>query len=157
MGDSLGRPGTCPTCFKILVIAYGNPVREDDGIGWRAAELLENKVDAEIVYAQQLMPELAARLEPASLVIFFDASLEQEPGGVQCRPIHAEDPAGWSHHLSPGQLLALTKQLNGAIPAAFLITGGAMRMELGDRLTEAGQRAAQRMAEVAATAISLAT
>jgi len=159
----LGRSGTCPTwrrsptCAHTLVVGYGNPLREDDGIGWRAAELIERKIEAEIVYSQQLLPELAARLAAASLVIFLDASLEQEPGGVQCRPIQPEEPGGWSHHLSPGQLLGFAKQLNGAVPAAFLITGGALRMELGDQLTEAGQRAAERMAEVATSAISLMT
>jgi len=148
----LGRSGTCPTWHakaKTLIIGYGNPLREDDGIGWRAAELLDGRVDAEIVYTQQLAPELAAQLATTSFVIFLDASLEQEPGGVQCQTLQPEDPSGWSHHLSPGQLLELTRQLSGASPRAFLITGGARQMNLGDELTAEGERAAQRMATAA--------
>jgi len=149
-----------PTSDRALVIGFGNPLREDDGIGWQAAELLQGKVPeglAEIVCCHQLTPELAMQLETASLTIFLDASLEQAAGEVVCRPIHPEDGGASSHHLSPGQLLQFTRHLTGITPSAFLITGGAFRMNLGHRLTEIGEKTAQRMAEVAATAISLTT
>src|SRR5579862_9528285 len=47
---------------KILIIAYGNPLRCDDGIAWRAADALAQKLsdsDVEIVRLHQLAPELA--------------------------------------------------------------------------------------------------
>lgn len=135
-----------------LVIGYGNPLREDDGIGWRAAQLLEERLPpgaAEIIQCHQLTPELADKLEQPSVVVFLDAACDQEPGVVSCVSVQADLAGAWSHHLSPGQLLTLTKQLSGQAPPAFLIRGGVLRIGLGERLTESGEHAAVQMADAA--------
>jgi hydrogenase maturation protease len=135
-----------------LVIGYGNPLRQDDGIGRRAAELLEQKLPsgaAEIVQCHQLTPELAAKLMDASLVVFLDAACDQEPGAVSSAPVRAEGAIAWSHHLSPGQLLTLSQQLGGQAPPAYLVRGGILHMDLGDALTELGEQTAAKMADVA--------
>jgi hydrogenase maturation protease len=140
------------TSASALVIGYGNPLREDDGIGWRAAELLEERLSpdsAEIIQCHQLTPELAAKLEHATVVLFLDAACDQEPGVVSCVSVQADLAGAWSHQLSPGQLLTLTKQLSGQAPPAFLIRGGVLRMGLGEKLTESGERAAVQMTEAA--------
>jgi hydrogenase maturation protease len=140
------------TSTSTLVIGYGNPLREDDGAGWRAAELLEERLApdaAEIIQCHQLTPELADRLGQAWVVVFLDAACDQEPGVVSAAPVQPEEAGAWSHQLSPGQLLTLTKQLTGRAPPAFLIRGGALRMGLGEKLTESGERAAVQMAEAA--------
>lgn len=150
-------PVPCWTTFAVtstsaLVIGYGNPLREDDGVGWRAAELLEERLSpgaAGIIQCHQLTPELAAKLEQARVVVFLDAACDQEPGIVSCVSVQADEAGAWSHHLSPGQLLTLAKQLSGQAPPAFLIRGGVLRMGLGEKLTESGERAAVQMAEAA--------
>ena len=53
----------------VLVLAYGNPLRRDDGVGWvigeRLAELLpEEAVDVRVLH--QLTPELAEPISRAS-------------------------------------------------------------------------------------------
>src|SRR5208282_1087020 len=115
------------TKTRPLVIGFGNPLRQDDGIGWRAAELLEQLLspgDAEIIQCHQLTPELAASFEDASIVIFLDAASDREPGAISTEPVRAESTIVWSHYLSPGQLLGLSEQLGGKAPPAFLIRGG---------------------------------
>jgi hydrogenase maturation protease len=140
-----------------LVIGYGNPLRQDDGIGWRAAELLELALpagSAEIVQCHQLTPELAANLQGASLVVFLDAACDQEPGAISSVPVQAEGAVVWSHYLTPGQLLSLSEQLGGQAPPAFLIRGGIQRMDLCEGLTELGEQTASKMAAVAQTLVS---
>jgi Ni,Fe-hydrogenase maturation factor len=47
---------------RILIVAYGNPMRCDDGVAWRAADALETNScggNVEILRRHQLAPELA--------------------------------------------------------------------------------------------------
>lgn len=129
-----------------LIIGYGNTLREDDGIGWRAAELLQQKLRpgaADIVQCHQLVPELAAEVEAASVVIFLDAAVDQEPGAVLVAPVEKQEFSPWSHRLSAGQVL----QFANNAPPAYLIRGGALRTGWRGGLTVPGEQAAARMAE----------
>ncbi len=131
-----------------LIIGYGNPLREDDGIGWRAADLLRKSIPeeaADVIQCQQLLPELAAPVEGASLVIFLDAALDQEPGRISLRSVRSGDAAAWSHHLAPGQLLGLL----GQTPPAYWITGGISATGWHEGLTAEGEDSAARMAAAA--------
>ena len=111
---------------RILIFAYGNAWRGDDGVAWRAAEEFRSKYappEVEIVCARQLGPEMSERLSWVDGVIFLDASEHGQPGDVQCRQI--VEPLAevqFSHDLSPEAIVALAKQLYGATPAAFCIT-----------------------------------
>jgi hydrogenase maturation protease len=145
------------TNARAVIIGYGNPLREDDGIGWRAAELLEQRLPvgaAEIIECHQLTPELAASIEGAAVVVFLDAACDCAPGAVSSEPVRAEGAVVWSHHLTPGQLLTLSNQLNGQAPPAFLIRGGIESMELREGLTELGETTAARMADEAYACLS---
>jgi hydrogenase maturation protease len=142
---------------RAVIIGYGNPLREDDGIGWRAAELLEQRLPvgaAEIIECHQLTPELAASIEGAAVVVFLDGACDCTPGAVSSEPVRAEGAVVWSHHLTPGQLLTLSSQLNGEVPPAFLIRGGIESMELREGLTELGEITAARMADEALACFS---
>jgi hydrogenase maturation protease len=144
---------------RTVIIGYGNPLRQDDGIGWRAAEILEQRLpagSAEIIQCHQLTPELAANLQGSSLVVFLDAACDQEPGAVSSVPVRPEGAVVWSHYLTPGQLLTLSDQLGGKAPPAFLIRGGIQQMNLCEGLTELGEQTASQMAEVAQTLVSAA-
>jgi hydrogenase maturation protease len=135
-----------------VVIGYGNPLRQDDGIGRRAAELLEARLApgaADVTCCHQLTPELAAMLADAPIVLFLDAAVDQTPGLVLYRSVSPHRLGSASHHLSPEQLLDLARTLNGGVPPAFLITGGVQRTDIGDALTPAAERCAARMADVA--------
>ena len=137
---------------RTVVIGYGNPLRQDDGIGWRAAELLEQALpagSAEIIQCHQLTGELAANLEDAAMVIFLDAACDQKPGEISSAPVYAEGAVVWSHYLSPGQLLSLGEQSGGKAPPAILIRGGIEHMDFCEGLTEFGEKTASQMADLA--------
>lgn len=101
------------------MIGIGNPLRGDDGVG----ALLAEQVGGRSVH--QLTPELAADLAPLQRVLFIDAWLTPEHPGPPPQPRLDTLPAqttsagsGGSHHLDPGQLLAITAALYGRAPTA---------------------------------------
>ena len=137
---------------RCVVIGFGNPLRQDDGMGWRAAELLGAALPedvAEISICHQLTPEFAAKLENARLVIFLDAAVDQAPGEVTQRPVEPDGQFISSHSLTPGHLLSLAKLAYGCSPPAVLISGGALEMNPGDSMTGIGESCAAQMAELA--------
>jgi len=65
---------------RILIIGWGNPLRGDDGVGWRAAELLSGTLaghDVAVRVSHQLMPELAEEISRSEFVVFIAASAVQ--------------------------------------------------------------------------------
>jgi hydrogenase maturation protease len=125
---------------RVLVIAYGNPLRCDDGVAWQAAEEVRRKLPslAEVVCVHQLAPELAEEISRAGTVIFLDATGDGNPGKVACQPVSPEcTPARFSHHLSPAQLLALCEQLYDVRPRGFLISISGQCFDHGEGLTPA--------------------
>jgi hydrogenase maturation protease len=131
-----------------LIIGYGNPLREDDGIGLRAAELVESNLapgEADVLQCHQLTPELAVQVQDASLVIFIDAALDRAPGKVSVIPVYKVGPSAWSHDLSPSQLLSLVDKA----PSAYWITCGVSRTGWREGLTAQGEGLAVAMAAAA--------
>src|SRR5215469_15420486 len=122
----------------ILIIAYGNPLRCDDGIAWQAAEELkrEFRKSAEIICVHQLTPELVEDLSRADLVIFLDASSNGEPGEVRCKPIFAQSGEGHlCHHFAPTEILGVCERLYSIKPRAFLISVHGKCFDHGHELT----------------------
>jgi Ni,Fe-hydrogenase maturation factor len=115
----------------ILIIAYGNDLREDDGAGLLLAEQLEHAwrsrlVDMRRIAVHQLTPELAAEIAQPEVtaVVFVDtrgvpstSSWErgQPRSQVKVERISAAGPSSPSlgHHLVPGTLLAYAQGLYG--------------------------------------------
>ena len=116
------------TMPRVLIVAYGNPLRTDDGLAWRAAAALEDKFscsDVEIVRIHQLTPELAETVSRCEAVIFVDAApaLNGPPGEIRCAQIRpSETPSGFSHQLAPEAIVALAHQLFAVRPAAVSVT-----------------------------------
>jgi hydrogenase maturation protease len=113
----------------ILIVAYGNPMRCDDGVAWRAADALEKNLcgrDVEILRTHQLAPEVTEAVSRSKAVIFIDAALgagNSQPGEVRCSQISLpEGTPHFSHQLSPSAVVALARQLYGASPRSFLVT-----------------------------------
>jgi hydrogenase maturation protease len=124
---------------RVLVIAYGNPLRGDDGIAWQAAENIERELPSvTVVCAHQLTPELAEAASAAGTVIFIDATLSAEPGKVVCKAVSAEcGTPHYSHILAPAQILTLCNQLYGVEPQGFLISISGENFDHGEALSAA--------------------
>ena len=122
-----------------LLLACGNLLRKDDGVGLRIAEAAEHLFPASrlrIVAAQQFTPEMAADLAATDLVIFVDASAVDEPGAIRVAVVAACDDAPETHHLDPPALLAMAQTFCGHAPArAFALTIGACRFGYGEELS----------------------
>ena len=128
----------------ILIIAYGNPLRSDDGVAWRAADLLtqcfsESKL--EILSLHQLAPELSETVSHFATVIFIDAAAakdETSPGQIhveELAPQAREDRSHFTHAISPQTVVALAATLYGAKSQAFLVTVTAASFDHGDTLS----------------------
>jgi len=112
--------------MRTLIIGYGNPLRGDDGLGWRVAEELATHPEfseAEIVSRHQLTPEMAEHISHADRVLFIDATRDGTPGEITCQPVNgASIPTQFSHQYSPDELLALAHALYGARARGFVFT-----------------------------------
>lgn len=125
---------------RVLIVAYGNPLRGDDGVGWLVAEKLRRKLsspEVEVVQLQQLLPELAENVGRAGAVIFVDASVEGEPGEVRCTPVvpAASAKTRFSHQLSPAEALGLAGELYGTRPLAFSVTVSGLSFDHGEEVS----------------------
>lgn len=136
---------------RTLVIAYGNPLRSDDGVAWQAAEELKRILPnpAHVICVHQLTPELAEVTSGSDLVIFVDASSEGHPGTVHCQPLSPEPGKfHFSHHLTPQEVLMMCDRLYSAQPRAFLVSVGGQCFEHGEQFTAAAILAIPRVLSV---------
>lgn len=125
---------------RVLIIAYGNPLRQDDGVGWRAAQRLrevlqENAV--EIIYRQQLTQDLVLSISSSSRVVFIDSEIGSTPGAITCRSIAPATflSPNFTHHMTPAELLAWTRILCGQAPRAELVTITGAAFDLNESLS----------------------
>jgi hydrogenase maturation protease len=122
-----------------LIIGIGNPLRSDDGLGWKVAEQLvqDNDPGQVILTVHQLTPELAQWIATASLVVLIDASREGEPGEFQIRRIspHPHPGAVGTHHIDPKELLALTAAIYARCPPAIMVSMTGADFAIGEQLS----------------------
>jgi len=129
-----------PSC---LILACGNTLRGDDGIGPFLAEWAEKRFSSDarvrVIIRQQWTPELAEEIARAHSVLFIDCSVDSAPGSVKLTPVEpATSGQGLAtHHLGSAELLALTRELYDSLPCnAQLLTIGAGSTELSEEFSE---------------------
>lgn len=142
-----------------LVLGYGNALRGDDGVGWHAAGLLAEDprlAGTTVLQRQQLLPELAVEISNAALVVLLDADYGLPAGEISVTNVKcsSQSGTGWSHHFSPGDLLALTRELYGGNPEMLLVSAGIASTEVGDQLSPAVAAALPHLTEVVADLVS---
>ncbi|HTW65677.1 MAG TPA: hydrogenase maturation protease [Bryobacteraceae bacterium] len=94
-----------------LVIAIGNPLRGDDGVARRVAELVAHE-HIETRRVMQLTPELAAEIARYDSVIFVDASLSSTEVRMESIANRPSVPQ-LTHVSTPGEIVALSRALFG--------------------------------------------
>ena len=128
---------------QILVIGYGNPLRGDDGVGWRVAEAAAAVLPdppVSVLTVQLLTPELADPISRSDLLILIDAAAEGPPGEVRCFPIAADSAAAASlaigtHEVTLDRLLGMAQELFGHCPPAYMVTIAGESFEVSVTLT----------------------
>jgi hydrogenase maturation protease len=112
---------------KILIYGYGNPGRQDDGLGNAFVDRMEqwaqeNEIEGIAFDSNyQLNIEDAAEIAEYDLVIFADASTEEIDDFI-LTPVDASTQVTFTTHAaSPGYIVDLCKQIYKRTPAAFLM------------------------------------
>ncbi len=154
----------------VLVVGYGNTLRSDDGVGPLAAHVVAadpRLAQADVLVCHQLTPEIALDMRGAALVVLIDATTTAPPGAVTIRELGgagatAGTTAGGAgagrgpttHHVGAEALLALSRDLYGAAPAAFVVSVGFADLDPGEGLTSAVEAALPAVADAVARLVA---
>lgn len=107
----------------MLVYGYGNPGRQDDGIGPGIAGEIEKRfpalTDTDANY--QLGPEDAVNIAGYELVLFVDTAVDQERAVTARKLQAARNITFTSHFMKPESVLALCEDVHGSTPNAWII------------------------------------
>jgi len=131
---------------KILVYGYGNPGRQDDGLGAALIQKVDEwltsfpsqKIITDTNY--QLNIEDAASVAEASKVIFIDASIE-EIENFSFTEVKASDArVEFSMHaVSPAFVIDLCTKMYGKAPEAYLLHIKGYEWDFREELTPGAQ------------------
>jgi len=136
----------------IFIIAYGNPLRRDDGAGMLLAEQLEqlwtaNGTEVELLTVHQLTPELADEMtrDEFRAIIFVDSRalvFDDEPAVIQLQSVNSDDASPHlGHYMSPATLLLMAQLMYGVRLPAWLITVPGVDFRHGEGVSQTVQKA----------------
>jgi hydrogenase maturation protease len=124
---------------KLLLIGYGNPDREDDGVAWHILCAITLKLDLpvpesyedefpesapiDLAFYLQLTPEMAEDISAYEYVCFLDAHTGNIPEPVRLINVESEfQHSPFTHHLTPQSLLSLCETIYKKKPDAALLS-----------------------------------
>ena len=128
---------------RCIILGYGNPGRQDDGLGVEFATLAENDpcisalCDVESDY--QLNIEDALMISDYEIVVFVDASLDSEEPFSFRRLSPSMEISFTTHTLSAESLLALCHELYRKEPLAYMMAIRGCEWELGAEMTKSAR------------------
>jgi hydrogenase maturation protease len=132
------------TSAQCLILACGNTLREDDGVGPLLAQWAETRwrgdARVRVLCDHQWTPDMAQEIAAAETVVFVDCALDQAPGQILLRELSSASvkPGLVTHHLGAAELLRVAQDLYGQQPRrACLLTIGVGSIELGEGLSPA--------------------
>ncbi len=125
----------------ILIIAWGNDGRCDDGVALHLADRLAaryaDEPAVEVRTYHQLGPEVAEELAGRRLVFFIDAHVQPDSADLLIEPVRpAASSSLPTHHCRPEVLFALADALRIVHPEAFVVSIRAYGLDFGDQLTD---------------------
>jgi|SRR3972149_1583631 len=130
---------------KILIYGYGNPGRQDDGLGVLLADMVEEWKQNEGFYFietdsnYQLNIEDAADIAGKDIVIFADAS-QEEIDDIDFTVVKPSPEVNFSMHaVSASFVLNLCKDIYNKIPQAYLLHIKGYEWEMKEGLTKKAQ------------------
>jgi hydrogenase maturation protease len=125
---------------KILLLGYGNPNREDDGVAWHVLkgiaeglgltvpgspddpfDKFEDRI--ELLFVLQLVPEISEIISQIDEVCFIDAHTGEINAGVRAIEIGPKfQNSPFTHHLTPQSCLELVNSIYHRTPRGFLVS-----------------------------------
>jgi hydrogenase maturation protease len=138
--------------LKTILIGYGNPDRQDDGVAWHVlcavAERLglatpssmddefPSSPDIDFLFQLQLTPELSETVSGYARACFVDAHTGAVPEEVHCQAVLAEfQKSPFTHHLTPQSLLSMSQAIYGKTPQAILVSVRGYQFGFTDELS----------------------
>jgi len=124
---------------KILLLGYGNPDREDDGVAWHILRALAVKMGlpapdsyeddfpenpyVDFTFYLQLTPEMAEDISGYEYVCFVDAHTGNIPEEVRIIDVESDfQKSPFTHHLTPQSLLSICETLYNTKPESALLS-----------------------------------
>ena len=124
---------------KLLILGYGNPDREDDGVAWHILRAIILKLGLtapasyedefpehsliDFAFHLQLTPEMAEDVNEYPYVCFVDAHTGNIPEPVRLIRVESEfQNSPFTHHLTPQSLMSMCETLYGKKPDAALLS-----------------------------------
>lgn len=124
---------------KVLLLGYGNPDREDDGVAWHILQALAIKMGlpgpdsyeddfpenqhVDFAFHLQLTPEMAETIADYEFVCFVDAHTGNIPEEVRIIDVESDfQRSPFTHHLTPQSLISICETLYGKKPEAALLS-----------------------------------
>ena len=128
---------------KLLFYGYGNPGRQDDGIGARFVEMVDAWIEEEKltdIYTDcnyQLNIEDSAVVADYETVIFVDASVVEEVEDYKLETIQPNDATieFTMHAVSTSYVIDLCRKLYGKTPQAYVLHVKAYEFDFIEELT----------------------
>jgi len=122
-----------------LIIGFGNPDRQDDGVAWHILAILAEKLgrpipsmdegffpngeNPDLLFVLQLTPELADTISAYQRVCFIDAHTGNVPEDVNMVEVKAEyQRSPFAHHMTANTCLSLVQTIYGRNPQAILVS-----------------------------------
>ncbi len=129
---------------KTLIYGYGNPGRQDDGLGARFIELVDkwledqNIQNIETDCNYQLNVEDAATISEYDKVIFVDASVVEEVDDYKLERIEPDNARieFTMHAVSAAYIVDLCKKIYGKIPESYALHIKAYEFDFKEELTQ---------------------
>ncbi len=137
---------------QTLVIGFGNPDRQDDGVAWHVLHALairlnlpspdsyedefppNNRLDFD--FTLQLTPEMAEQIAAYEQVCFVDAHTGSIAKKVQLVPVEGQfQHSPFTHHLTAQSLLSMCQSLYGKSPQAALLSVRGYQFEFERQLS----------------------
>jgi len=123
---------------KILILGYGNSLRQDDGVGIEVVRRLQEKItspNCTFMTAFQPQPEMIFQIIETDVLLIIDASASIRPGAINRTQLSSTDPnetyTSSSHFLTPQRMLLLCEQLYEYAPYTLLYTIGGYNFGYG--------------------------
>lgn len=138
---------------KLLLIGYGNPDREDDGVAWHILRALTQKLGLpapnsyeeefpqnekiDFSFHLQLTPEMAEDIAGYEYVCFVDAHTGNIPEEVRLIGVESDfQRSPFTHHLTPQSLISICKSLYSIKPEAALLSVRGYRFLFSRQLSD---------------------
>ncbi|HEY3311278.1 MAG TPA: hydrogenase maturation protease [Anaerolineales bacterium] len=123
----------------MLLMGYGNPDRQDDGVAWHILSAYAAKLglpaplsyedefplndDLDFAFHLQLTPEMAEDISQYEQVCFVDAHTGDIPVPVRLIEVESEfQRSPFTHHLTAQSLLSMCETIYNKKPRAALIS-----------------------------------